>query len=265
MGGGAVLKAATEVRDKMVTIAAHMLGVAPGDVSLAGGFFQAGEHVLPFAAVADVAYLHTFVLPAGTDMGLSAIVAYDPGNTSPFPDESGHMNPAATWATAAGAAVVEVDVNTGQVEIQDAVIVHDCGRVINPMILEGQIQGAFAQALGAVLFEELMYSPDGQLLTSTLLDYAIPAFGNVPRLRIVHRETPSDLLGGFRGAGEAGIIVMPAAIANAVHDALRPLGVRITQTNLSPSRLRTLLRAAGVRCDPLADPRLGPQPPAAVT
>jgi carbon-monoxide dehydrogenase large subunit len=265
MGGGAVLKAATEVRDKMVAVAAHMLGVGAADVTLEAGFFRAGEQVLPFSAVADVAYLHTFVLPAGTDMGLSAIVAYDPGNTSPFPDERGHMNPAATWATAAGAVVAEVDVNTGQVEIQDAVIVHDCGRVINPMILEGQIQGAFAQAVGAVLLEELVYSEDGQLLTSTLLDYAIPAFGNVPRLRIVHQETPSELLGGFRGAGEAGIIVMPAAIANAVHDALRPLGVRITQTNLSASRLRTLLRAAGVRVDPLAVPRLGPQAPAALT
>jgi carbon-monoxide dehydrogenase large subunit len=264
MGGGAVLKAATEVRDRMVAIAAHMLGTEPGTVTLDAGMFHAGDQALPFAAVADVAYLHTFVLPPGTDMGLAAIVAYDPGNTSPFPDESGHMNPAATWATAAGAVVVEVDVNTGQVEIQDAVIVHDCGRVINPLVLEGQIQGAFAQAIGAVLFEELVYSADGQLLTSTLLDYAIPAFGNVPRVRIVHRETPSALPGGFRGAGEAGIIVMPAAIANAVHDALHPLGVRITQTNLGPARLRALLRAAGVRADPLAEARLGPGPPTAI-
>jgi carbon-monoxide dehydrogenase large subunit len=265
MGGGAVLKAASEVRDKMLAIAAHMLGASRQDVRLEDGFFRVGEQMLPFAAVADVSYLHTFVLPAGMDMGLSAIVTYDPGNTSPFPDERGHMNPAATWATAAGAIVVEVDVNTGQVEIQDAVIVHDCGRIINPLILEGQIQGAFAQAIGAVLFEELVYSDDGQLLTTSLLDYRIPGFGDVPRLRIVHRETPSATLGGFRGAGEAGIIVMTAAIANAVHDALRPLGVRITQTNLSPSRLRTLLRDAGVRADPLAGMRLSALKPAIST
>jgi aerobic carbon-monoxide dehydrogenase large subunit len=230
-------------------------------VVLDGGLFRAGEALLPFVAVADVAYLHTFVLPAGMDMALSASVAYDPGNTSPFPDEKGHMNPAATWATAAGAVVVEVDVNTGQVAIRDAVIVHDCGRMINPTIVEGQIQGAFAQAVGSVLLEELVYSDDGQLLTSSLFDYLVPQFGSVPRVRIVHRETPSGTLGGFRGAGEGGIIVMPAAIANAVADAVQPLGVRITQTNLSAPRLRKALRDAGVQVDPLAGLPLGTRSP----
>jgi aerobic carbon-monoxide dehydrogenase large subunit len=261
MGGGAVLKAATQVRDKMAAIAAHMLGVGAADVVLDGGFFRAGEAVLPFAAVADVSYLHTFVLPAGMDMALSASVTYDPGNTSPFPDEKGHMNPAATWATAAGAVVVEVDVNTGQVAIRDAVIVHDCGRVINPTIVEGQIQGAFAQAVGGVLLEELVYSDDGQLLTSSLFDYLVPQFGSVPRVRIDHRETPSETLGGFRGAGEGGIIVMPAAIVSAVADAVQPLGVRITQTNLSAPRLRKALRDAGVQVDPLAGLPLGTRSP----
>jgi carbon-monoxide dehydrogenase large subunit len=89
-----------------------------------------------------------------------------------------------------------------------------------------------------------------------LLDYLIPAFGSVPQARIVHRETPSELLGGFRGAGEAGIIVMPSAIANAVHDALKPLGIKVTQTNLGATHVRALLRDAGVELDPLAGARL---------
>jgi carbon-monoxide dehydrogenase large subunit len=251
MGGGAVIKAATEIRARMVAIAAHMLQVETDTIQLHGGVFRSGEAELPFAAVANAAYLHTFLLPPGTDMGLAVVASYDPGNTSPFPDEQGRMNPAATYATAAGAAIVEVDVQTGQVALHDAVIAHDCGRVINPMIVDGQIQGAFAQAVGAVFLEEIVYGDDGQLLTSSLVDYMVPSFGSVPRVRIVHRETPSPLPGGFRGAGEGAIIVMPAAFANAVADALKPVGVPIRQTALSAPRLRVLLREAGVDIDPL--------------
>jgi carbon-monoxide dehydrogenase large subunit len=256
MGGGAVIKAATELRDRMMAIAAHMLETDAANVTLDDAMFRAGEAELPFPAVASAAYLHTFLLPPGTDMGLCVVASYDPGNTSPFPDEQGRMNPAATYATAAGAAVVEVDVQTGNVAILDAVIVHDCGTIINPMIVDGQVQGAFAQAVGAIFLEEIQYGDDGQLLTSSLLDYHIPAFGSVPKVRIVHRETPSPLLGGFRGAGEGAIIVMPGAFANAVEDALRPVGVRVRQSALSAPRIRALLREAGFRPDPVAEVRL---------
>jgi carbon-monoxide dehydrogenase large subunit len=252
MGGGAVLKAAGEIRRKMVEIAAHMLQVTAAEVTVADGLFRAGDATLPFAAVAGAAYLHTFLLPPGTDMGLCTVASYDPGNTSPFPDESGRLNPAATYATGSGVAVVEVDPNTGQVFLERALMSHDCGRIINPMIVDGQIQGAFAQAVGAVLLEEIHYGDDGQILTSTLLDYLVPAFGNVPKLEAIHRETPSALPGGFRGAGEGALIVMTAAIANAVADAVKPLGVKVTQTNLSASRVRALLREAGVAIDPVA-------------
>ncbi|MEX0665113.1 MAG: xanthine dehydrogenase family protein molybdopterin-binding subunit [Acidimicrobiia bacterium] len=253
MGGGAVLKAAREIRDKMTVIAANMLQASPSDVELVDGMFRAGEAAVPFAEIASAAYLHTFLLPAGTDMGLATIVGYDPGGTSHFPDpESGHLDVGATYSSAAAAAVVEVDPNTGRTTIRDAVIVHDCGTVINPMILDGQIQGAFAQAVGATFLEEFVYSPEGQPLCSTLLDYQIPAFGDVPRVRVIHSETASALLGGFRGGGEGAIIITPAVLANAVHDALRPVGVKITQTNLGAHHVRDLVRAAGVPIDALA-------------
>ena len=255
MGGGAVIKAAEKIRDQMLDIAAHMLETPRAEVTVGDGLFRAGDATLPFGAVAAAAYLHTFLLPPGTDMGLCVVASYDPGNTSPFPDESGRLNPAATYATASGAAVVEVDPNTGQVFVENALMSHDCGKIINPMIVDGQIQGAFAQAIGAVLLEEIVYGDDGQILTSTLLDYLVPAFGNVPRIQALHRETPSALPGGFRGAGEGALIVMTAAIANAIADAVKPLGVRVTQTNLSASRVRRLLRAAGVALDPVAGMR----------
>lgn len=252
MGGGVVMKGARQLREKMTTIAAHMLGAAVDDVGLNEGMFVVGEAALPFAVVAQAAYLHTFLLPPGMDMGLSLMVSYDPGNTSSFPDDKGHMNVAATYATAAAGVVVEVDPNTGQVCVERMVVVDDAGRLINPMIVDGQIQGAAAQAIGQVLLEELVYGADGQLRTTTLADYAIPTSGTVPRVEIVHRETPSPLLGGFRGAGEAAIVSGPAALVNAVADALAPLGVQVRQTNLSAGRVRALLREAGV---PLAPER----------
>ena len=242
MGGGAVIKAAQQVRDKMAAIAAGMLEAPAEQIEVSDGFFRLGEAAIPFGQIAAVAYLHTFLLPPGMDPGLSVVVGYDPGNTSPFPDERGKMNVAATYSTAAAAAVVEVDPATGVVTVQDLTIVHDCGNVIDGVLLDGQIHGAVAQAVGQTFFEEIHYDENGQPLTSTLLDYMIPTFGDAVRPRIIHRETPSGLIGGFRGAGEGAIIVTPAALAAAVHDALAPLGVPVTQANLSPPRLRELLR-----------------------
>ena len=197
MAGGAVLRAAGQLKVKMAAIAANMLQVGRETVELSDGMFCAGPAQLPFTVVANAAYLHGFLVPAGMELGLTAIVSYDPGNTSYFPDEKGHMNVAATYANAAGAVVLEVDPHSGAVAISDAAIVHDCGRLINPLIVDGQIQGAFAQAIGAVLLEELSYGADGQPRSTTLLDYLIPAFGSVPAVRILHRETPSALEGGF--------------------------------------------------------------------
>lgn len=264
MGGGAAFGAAQRVRAKMVRIAANMLETPAEAVVLDRGMFRAGEdggndggdNAVPFQAVAAAAYLHTFLLPPGEPAGLSAIEAYDPGNTSPFPDEKGHMNVAATYATAAGAAVVEVDPVTGNTLIRDFAIVHDCGRIINPAIVDGQIQGAFAQAVGSVFLEEIVYDAAGQPLTASFQDYLVPAFGSVPRARIRHRETPSDLPGGFRGVGETGIVLAPAALVNAVADALAPMGIEVMQTNLGPRRIRELVRRAGAPRDPAAGVRI---------
>lgn len=251
MGGGAVSRAAERVRDKMRSIAASMLGASVEAITLERGLFRANEQELPFSAVASAAYLHTFLLPPGQAPGLSVIEAYDPGNTSPFPDQHGHLNVAATYATAAGAAVVEVDPATGFTLIKDFAMVHDCGRIINPAIVDGQIQGAFAQAVGSVFLEEIVYDPAGQPVTTTLLDYLVPTFGSVPRARIRHRETPSALAGGFRGAGETAIILAPAALVNAVADALSPLGIKVMQTNLAGRHIRDLVRQAGATPSPV--------------
>jgi carbon-monoxide dehydrogenase large subunit len=246
MGSAAVIKAGTEVREKAVAIAAHLLQVKPADVALADGVFQAGEATLPFSEVASAAYLHPFLLPPGMDVGLVSIAAYDPGTTGSFPDAEGKLNIGGTHSSQSAAAIVEVDVNTGKIHLRDFVLAHDVGRVINPLLLEGQIQGSFAQGIGAALLEEFVYDDQGQPLTTTLLDYAIPGFGDVPAVRSLEMNVPSELPGGFRGVGQIATIMAPAAIASAVTDALRPFGVRIRHSGLGPARLRDLLREAGV-------------------
>ena len=144
---------------------------------------------------------------------------------------------------------MEVDPATGQVRVLAAVLVSDCGVVINPAVVEGQHRGGFAQGLGAALFEEVRYNEDGQPLSSTLLDYLLPTSADVPVLEVVHRPTPSEVEGGFRGVGEASIIAAPAVLVGAVADALAPIGVHLSSTRIHASALRAAVRQAGWRPD----------------
>jgi carbon-monoxide dehydrogenase large subunit len=163
-------------------------------------------------------------LPHGLAPGLDATVYFDP--------------PGPTFSGAVHVAVVEVDRETGRVAVTRYALVEDCGTVINPMIVEGQIHGAVAQGIGEALLERIVYDDDGQLLTGTLMDYALPRADDTPRFEIEHLETPSPLMpGGVKGMGEGGTIGAPAAIANAVADAVRHLGVRITKLPIDPTSL----------------------------
>jgi carbon-monoxide dehydrogenase large subunit len=246
MAGGAVLQAAEAVREKMVAIGRQMAAKS--------GSAEAGVAVASpgFDAIAAEACWHPHRLPPGMEPGLTASVLYSPGRTIPVPDQHGHVNFDETFGSHMMAIAVEVDPVTGRVVVLDALLASDCGVVINPMVVEGQHQGGFAQGLGNVLFEEVRYSPEAQPETSTLLDYRIPEASDVPALRVVHRQTPSELAGGFRGVGEAAIIATPAALAGAVADALQPLEVEITSTRLHPHVLRKLIRNAGYLPDAAA-------------
>jgi len=222
MGGGAVLVAATRVRAKADKVAAEL-----------------GASTL--AEVADVAWFHPHRLPPDIAPGLTSAVVYTPGNTMPEPNEHGHVNFDETFASYAMAIAVEVDVETGAVTVLDALVVSDCGVVVNPAVVEGQHRGGFAQAVGAVLFEHAAYDAEGQPRATSFADYLLPGAPEVPELRVVHRETPSAVAGGFRGMAEATITATPAALAGAVADALAPLGVEITTTRLAPADLWSLI------------------------
>ncbi|MGH2349923.1 MAG: xanthine dehydrogenase family protein molybdopterin-binding subunit, partial [bacterium] len=152
--------------------------------------------------------------------------------------------PRGTIAGGAHAAIVEVDVATGMLKILKYVVVHDCGMVINPLILEGQIRGGVAQGIGNVFYEKLIYDENGQLLTQTFMDYLLPTAMEVPEIEIDHIETPSPLNPlGVKGAGEAGVIPVPALFAQALEDALQPdHAIRITQMPLNPNLLLDMIR-----------------------
>ncbi|MFL5796463.1 MAG: xanthine dehydrogenase family protein molybdopterin-binding subunit [Actinomycetota bacterium] len=234
VGGASVMKACGTLRAKIVAIAAHMLEVDAADVELAAGAVSvkgAPERFVTMADIGRAAYLRPIELPEGMDPGLEAIEVFDP--------------PQMAWPYGTNVVVVEVDPETGAVSFLDYTYVHDCGTVVNPMIVEGQIHGGVAQGIGEALFEELRYGDDGQPLFGSFMDYVLPTAAEVPRLRLDHQVTPSPHIpGGTKGVGEAGAIGSPAAVVAAVEDALRPFDVSIADIPVTPDRILSLLRQA---------------------
>ena len=228
--GSSIAAAAAEVRHNLVEAAARLLESAPEDIVLEDG--QVGVRGVPGSAM-PLSRLIQACLPTFAS----------PGAAPPrFEATAFHHVPTVTYTNAVHVAKVEVDPATGRVRLLDYVVAHDCGRVINPRIVEGQVHGGVAQGIGGALLEELVYDEQGQLLTGSLMDYALPTATQVPAIRTVHLESPSPRNPlGIKGAGEGGAISPPAAVANAVEDALAPFGVRITRTPVSPATLVALL------------------------
>jgi carbon-monoxide dehydrogenase large subunit len=247
VGGGAVLRAAAPVRDKVLRVAAHLLEAAPEDLALEDGRVRVRgtDRSVSLAEVATTAWVRTLDLPPGEDPGLEATATYDPPGLQHRPGPDGRMNGAAAWANATHAAVVRVDLDTGAVEVLDYLVAHDCGRVINPVVLDGQIQGGVAQGIAGALYEHVAYSPEGLPQAGSFMDYLIPSAAEVPDLVIEHFESPApEMPLGVKGAGEAGTVGPGAAIANAVSAALADLGVEVDATPITPASLRRMIRAA---------------------
>ena len=240
---GAVLGAAAAVKDKLVQVAAHLLRVDPAQVELMDGKLRVmggGGAELTVAQVAATMLTRADLLPPGVESSPEATYVWTaPGRTAA--DEQGRAKGYLTAANACHLVLVEVDVETGQVEILKYYIVDDCGTRLNPAILEGMLQGAVAQGVGAALLEEYVYE-DGQPLTSTYMDYLLPTIHEVPMTEKASLVTPSPFTPlGAKGAGEGAINTTPAAIMCAINDALAPLGVRATEVPASPNRLWTLI------------------------
>jgi carbon-monoxide dehydrogenase large subunit len=225
MQSGAADAAAATVRRKLLAIAGGLLEASPEDLVLRDGRVTVSGVPDRGVSVAEIARrVHapaTDQSPGRVEPGLTATQHFDP--------------PGPTFSGAVHVASVEVDPETGRVSVLDYVVVEDCGPVINPMIVEGQIHGAVAQGIGEALGERLVYDESGQLVTGTLMEYALPVAAALPAFTIGHLETPSPLTpGGYKGMGEGGTIGAPAAVANAVADALKPLGVPVTTLPILP-------------------------------
>ncbi len=185
------------------------------------------------AEMAAVAYFQPQAMPDGMSSGLEASERYTAA--SPMP----------VWANATHVCTCEVDVATGMVELLRYIVSEDCGPMINPNVVEGQIAGGTVQGIGGALLEQMAYDEDGNPLTTTFMDYLLPTASEVPRIEYGHVETPSPGPGGYKGVGEGGAIGAPPAVANAVADALAPFGVKVTRLPLSPAKVVELIEAAG--------------------
>jgi 2-furoyl-CoA dehydrogenase large subunit len=245
---GAVIMATKKVRDKVLKIAAHKLGVPDGELCLRDGAVcwakDEGKSV-SLKDVATLAYKQILLLPEGMEPGLKE-VAYYKNDIAKLPNKE-NFNVQMTHSNSVHAVVVEVDVETGMVRFRKYVIVHDCGRQINPGIVEGMSIGSTVHGIGAVLLEEFIYDENGQILTTSFMDYLKPLAIGLPHFELSHMESPcpTSLL-GTKAVGEGGAIGSLAAIANAVEDALAPFGVKVTSLPITPEKVLRAIRETKV-------------------
>ncbi len=240
--------AAKKMREKMLGIAARSLGVVPDKLDIANGKVSSKDdpgRSVEIMEIVRTAYGAIHLLPENMEPGLETMGYFVNPNIDYTPDEKGRMNTFSSYPYAAIVAVVDVDVETGFIKIIRYCTVHDCGNMINPQIVDTQQQGSIMQGIGAALYEELRYDEEGQLLTSTLMDYRLPSVEEVPEIALEHIITPNPFTPlGAKGAGETGMLGPPPALCNAVEDALSPLGVKIRETPLTPERILDLIEKA---------------------
>ena len=229
--GGATLMAAQKVRAKLLKLASHMLEAAPDDIVLEDGEAKVAgtDRTIPIAKLARESYTQTYRF-GGIEPGIS---------------ETGTYDPPGTFSNACHVAEVEVDIETGRTTVTRYLVAEDAGRIINPMIADGQVHGGVAQGIGNALFEEIVYDENGAPLTATLADYLTPTAHEIPQIELHHLETPStESLTKAKGLGEGGGIGAPAAVINAINDALSDFGVEIDEMPATPQCIRAALRKA---------------------
>jgi aerobic carbon-monoxide dehydrogenase large subunit len=227
MLAGAIGETAGVLRERIVAIAAHRLEAAVADMELGGGWASVrGTPTarVSLAEIASLAYFSPASLPPGVPAGLEATNRFSPKART-------------NWANAAHACTCEVDTATGGVRLLRYIVSEDCGAMINPNVVEGQIAGGTVQGIGGALLEHTVYDEDGNPLSTTFLDYLLPTSTEVPEIEYVHLETQGPMPGGYKGVGEGGAIGAPPAVVNAVNDALAPFGVHLTRLPLTPASI----------------------------
>ena len=233
IAGGASVLAARKVHAKLVKMASRLLEAAADDIVLADGVARVAgtDRAIPIETLARAAYHQVHLFNGEIDPGISEAATYDPPGT---------------FSNACHACIVEVDPETGRVTIERFVVAEDAGRLVNPMIVDGQIVGGVVQGIGNALLEEIVYDEAGNILTATLADFLPPTSGEIPPIELLHLQTLNGTtITQAKGLGEGGAIGAPAAILNAINDALAPFGVMINEMPATPQRIRAALRQAG--------------------
>ncbi|MGF6947591.1 2-furoyl-CoA dehydrogenase large subunit [Neobacillus sp. B4I6] len=247
LGSSAVYYAAHKVRQKLFNITANQLGVDVSELDLDNGLIFVKDNPdkkFPLKRAAGLAHWHPLSLPKGMEPGIYETYYYTAEVAEP-PDENDLINSSVTYGFVADMVTVEIDPDTAEVKIIDYFTVHDAGKLLNPLIVDGQIMGGLAHGLGGALYEELAYDKNGQFLTGSFMDYLCPTAPEIPRVTIKHTESPSPLTPlGAKGLGEGNTMSAPVAISNAVNDALAHLDIMIDDLPLSPNRIWKLLSDA---------------------
>ena len=252
VAAGSLKKATLVLREKGLDIAAHLLEASRDDLDVHDGHFTvrgSTERSVTWAKVAQAALVRTVDLPADMEPGLESRATYTPPGLQHVPDENGMINACASYSNATHVAIVAVDIETGHVAVPHFVVVHDCGTVLNPQIVDGQIQGGIAQGIGGALLEDNAYDEHGQPQATTFVEYLMPTAVEVPPIEIEHFESPApDMPYGAKGVGEAGVIGVPQAIAQGIEHALAEFDIdEITETPITPAKVRAAIVAARQR------------------
>ena len=238
IGGATVARASADVREQVLRVAGKMFEASPADLVIEDGIISVAGAPSLSKTMEEVAFA------AYWDGDLRD---EEPGeNHQPLLSSTRFYDPPATYSNGCVVVLTEVDVDTGVVKLDRIIVVEDCGTVINPMIVDGQVHGAIMQGIGGALLEHLIYSEDGQPLTTTYMDYLVPTAMGMPNMEVHHLETPSPFsIGGIKGMGEGGQVAAPAAVANAVADALAPFGAHITHFPLTPDNVLRMIGKIG--------------------
>jgi len=245
VGGGSAAKAAKEVRGKIIKVAAALMEVDEDSVAMKDSIISSGEKTVDLEEVCYVCYTRAYDVASVIELPLEATATFKPGLVRHTPNEKGQINPYPSYSNSAHVAISEVDLDTGEVKLIKFAVAHDCGKVINPILVEGQACGAIMFGIGGSMAENITFDKDGRQLTNNFMNYVMPRIGDMPPVKLVHHDSPNPVTYmGLKGAGEAGVGGSAAAVVNSVNNALSPLGVLITDLPITAPRVWSAIQAA---------------------